>query len=112
VSTISSVPPIDLANAPAAIRNGPTAAKQAYQVALSFERLLVDQLTKELAATATGTSADTSGAGGGLMGKDPTSSAYASMLPQTLTSSIMSGRGTGIAMQLATALDPALRSKP
>jgi hypothetical protein len=34
------------------------------------------------------------------------------MLPQTLTSSIMSGGGTGIAMQLATALDPALRSKP
>jgi hypothetical protein len=112
MSTFSSVSPIDLAHAPAAIRNGPTAAKQAYQVALSFERLLVDQLTKELAATATGSNGDTSGAGGGLMGKDPASSAYASMLPQTLTSSIMSGGGTGIAMQLAAALDPALRSKP
>jgi hypothetical protein len=100
MSALSSVPPINPALEPAAVRNGPPAAKQAYQVALSFEQVLVDQLTKELTAGVGGTA------------NDPTTSAYAGMLPQTLTSSIMSGGGTGMAMQLATALDPALRSKP
>lgn len=99
MSAFPSVPPINPANEPAIIRNGPPAAQKAYQVALSFEQLLVDQLTKEL----------TAGVGG--MANDPATSAYASMLPQTLTSSIMSGGGTGIALQLATALDPALRGK-
>ena len=42
------------------------------------------------------------------MGGDAASSAYANMLPQTLTSSIMSGGGTGIAMQIAKSIDPAL----
>ena len=42
------------------------------------------------------------------MGSDPASSAYASMLPQTMTSSIMAGGGTGIALQLAKSIDPAL----
>jgi hypothetical protein len=42
------------------------------------------------------------------MGDDAASSAYATMLPQTLTSSIMSGGGTGIALQIAKSIDPAL----
>ena len=83
--------------------------------------MLVDQLTQELASTATGTggddssdgsssdgSSDDSSSASGLMGGDPASSAYASMLPQTLTSSIMSGGGTGIALQIAKSIDPAL----
>ena len=116
------VPPINPANEPAAIRNGDANAKQAYQVGLSFEQVLVDQLTQELASTATGTGGDSSSSDGsssdgssddsssasGLMGGDPASSAYASMLPQTLTSSIMSGGGTGIALQIAKSIDPAL----
>lgn len=110
------LPPINQANEPAAIRNGDATAKKAYEVGLSFEQVLVDQLTQELASTATDTSGDgsndassgdSSGASG-LMGGDPASSAYASMLPQTLTSSIMSGGGTGIAMQIAKSIDPAL----
>jgi hypothetical protein len=109
------LPPINQANEPAAIRNGDANAKKAYQVGLSFEQVLVDQLTQELAATATDSSSngsdDGSGDGSGasgLMGGDAASSAYANMLPQTLTSSIMSGGGTGIALQIAKSVDPAL----
>jgi Rod binding domain-containing protein len=107
----SGLPPINPANEPAAIRNGDADAKKAYQTGLSFEQLLVNQLTQELASTATDSSgdgsSDSSGASG-LMGGDAASSAYANMLPQTLTSSIMSGGGTGIAMQIAKSIDPAL----
>jgi Rod binding domain-containing protein len=109
------LPPINPANEPAAIRNGDADAKKAYQVGLSFEQVLVDQLTQELASTATDSSSDGSDDGSGdssgasgLMGGDAASSAYANMLPQTLTSSIMSGGGTGIAMQIAKSIDPAL----
>jgi hypothetical protein len=107
-------PPINAANEPAAIRNGDADAKKAYQVGLSFEQVLVDQLTQELASTATDSSggssdgSDDSSGASGLMGGDAASSAYANMLPQTLTSSIMSGGGTGIALQIAKSIDPAL----
>jgi Rod binding domain-containing protein len=109
------LPPINQADEPAVIRNGDADAKKAYQVGLSFEQVLVDQLTQELASTATDTSGDSSDDGSGsssgasgLMGDDVASSAYATMLPQTLTSSIMSGGGTGIALQIAKSIDPAL----
>jgi hypothetical protein len=108
------LPPINAANEPAAIRNGDVEAKKAYQVGLSFEQVLVDQLTQELASTATDSSdgssdgSDDSSGASGLMGGDAASSAYANMLPQTLTSSIMSGGGTGIALQIAKSIDPAL----
>lgn len=111
----SGLPPINPANEPAAIRKGDAEAKKAYQTGLSFEQLLVNQLTQELASTATDSSGDSSDDGSGdssgasgLMGGDAASSAYANMLPQTLTSSIMSGGGTGIAMQIAKSIDPAL----
>jgi Rod binding domain-containing protein len=110
-----ALPPIDQANQPAVIRNGDAAAKKAYQVGLSFEQVFVDQLTQELASTVSDPSSDGSSDGSsdssgasGLMGGDAASSAYANMLPQTLTSSIMSGGGTGIALQIAKSLDPAL----
>ncbi|MGZ4195990.1 MAG: hypothetical protein ACXVUE_15285 [Solirubrobacteraceae bacterium] len=109
-----ALPPIDQANEPAVIRNGDATAKKAYQVGLSFEQVFVDQLTQELASTVSdpsSTSSDGSNGGNGtsgLMGGDAASSAYANMLPQTLTSSIMSGGGTGIALQIARSLDPAL----
>jgi hypothetical protein len=97
----SVVPSAGPALEPAAVRNGPPAAKRAYQTGLAFEQVLVDQLTQELASTATGGSSE----------GDPASNAYANLMPQTLGSAIMSAGGTGLAMQLATALDPALRGK-
>jgi hypothetical protein len=115
----SALPPINHATEPAAIRNGGPTAQKAYQEALGFEDILVNQLSQELAATVSGPgsldgsgdggSGDTgSGGSGGMLGSDPSSSAFSSMIPQALTSSIMSGGGIGIAARLAQAIDPAI----
>jgi Rod binding domain-containing protein len=116
----SALPPIDTANEPADIRNGNTAAKNAYQEALGFEDVLVQQLTQELASTVTTPTDDTSldggsgdsggsgGSGGGILGSDPSTSGFASLIPTALTQSIMSSGGLGIAQQLAQAIDPAI----
>ena len=113
----SSLPPVDAANEPADIRNGNTAAKNAYQEALGFEDVLVQQLTQELASTVSsptddGSSGDGSGdssdSSGGILGSDPSTSGFASMIPTALTQSIMSSGGLGIAAQLAQSIDPAI----
>jgi len=117
-----NLPTIDAATEPAAIRNGDQKAKNAYQTGLAFENVLVNELAQQLAATVPGldgSSGSDDGLGGssddGLGGSSGDSSgsagglgAYSSLLPQTLASSIMSGGGTGIAMQIAQSIDPAL----
>jgi Rod binding domain-containing protein len=119
--TSSSVPPVNAAAEPAEIRNGNAKAKQAYQEALGFEEMLMQQLTTQLASTVTGSgdsgstdgssgdssgSSDSSGASGGILGSDPSTSAFASLIPTALTQSLMSSGGVGIADNLAHALDP------
>ena len=47
----TTLPPVGAANEPADIRNGNSAAQKAYQEALGFEDILVQQLTQELAST-------------------------------------------------------------
>jgi Rod binding domain-containing protein len=109
-----NLPPINAALEPAEIRNGNAQAKQAYQEALGFEDILMQQLTQQMADTVSspgGDSSDGSGdssgsSSGGILGSDPSSSAFASLIPTALTQSIMSGGGTGMADQLARALDP------
>jgi Rod binding domain-containing protein len=121
ISFNSTLPPIDTANEPADIRNGNSAAQKAYQEALGFEDILVQQLTQELASTVMGPtddstldggsgdgSDDSSDSSGGILGSDPSTSAFASMIPTTLTQSIMSTGGLGIAQQLAQAIDPSI----
>lgn len=114
----SSVPPIDAATEPANIRNGNATAQKAYQEALGFEDILVQQLTQQLASTVTspsddGSSDDGSGdsssdSSGGILGSDPSTSAFASLIPTALSQSIMSSGGLGIADQLAQAIDPSI----
>jgi Rod binding domain-containing protein len=118
--TSSSLPPINQALEPADIRNGNAQAKQAYQEALGFEDVLMQQLTQELASTVSSPGSDSSdGSGGssdgssadssgGMLGSDPSTSAFASMIPTALTQSLMSSGGVGIADQLAKAIDPAI----
>ena len=53
-----------------------------------------------------GSSDDSSSDGSG--GSDSVSGEYSQLLPQALTSSIMSAGGLGIAQQIATALDPSI----
>jgi hypothetical protein len=117
-----TLPLIDPANEPAAIRNGDKKAQDAYKTGLAFENVLVNELAQQLSATVPGldgsddglggTSGDSSDAGGagggGVMGDAGGLGAYSSLLPQTLGASIMSGGGTGIAMQIAKSIDPAL----
>ena len=109
---MSLLPPINPAFEPASIRNGNAQAKHAYQTALGFEQVLVQQLTKELASSVSspgGDSGSDSGGGtGGMLGSDSSSNAFASLIPTTLTSSIMSSGGVGMADQLARAIDPAI----
>jgi len=120
----ASTPAINQALLPASIRNGTPAAKQAYNEALGFEQILVNELTQEMAATVTSPddSSSDDGLGGddssddssstdatsGLLGSDPSMSMYAQMLPDALTSSLMSSGGTGMALQIAQALDPSI----
>ncbi len=112
----AGIPNLNVASIPANIRNGNSQAMQAYSEGLAFEDLLVSEMTQQLASTMYGGSASGTGAagagsagggtaGGGLLGG---ASAYASLIPQALTSSIMSAGGLGMAEQFAAQLDPAL----
>lgn len=111
-----NLPPINAALEPAEIRNGNAQAKQAYQEALGFEDILMQQLTQQMADTVTSPGGDSSdgsddssdSSSGGILGSDPSTSAFASLIPTALTQSIMSGGGAGVADQLAHALDPAI----
>jgi Rod binding domain-containing protein len=111
----TNLPPINAALEPAEIRNGNAQAKQAYQEALGFEDILMQQLTQQLAATVTSPGGDSSGSGdssdsssgsGGMLGSDPSTNAFASLIPTALSQSMMSGGGVGVADRLAHALDP------
>ena len=115
--TSATLPPVSQALQPADIRNGNAQAKQAYQEALGFEDVLMQELTQELASTVSSPSDDSSdGSGGsddsgddssgGILGSDASTSGFASMIPTALTQSLMSSGGAGIADQLAKAIDP------
>lgn len=103
ISTISPAP------MPAFVRNGSAAVKGAYQEALGFEAMLVEQLSKSLAQTGglgEGSEAGASesegaeGASAGDMGL------VSSILPQTLTEAVTRGGGLGLASQLTREIDP------
>ncbi|HYB27745.1 MAG TPA: hypothetical protein VEF89_14090 [Solirubrobacteraceae bacterium] len=118
--TSANLPPVNQALEPADIRNGNTQAKQAYQEALGFEEILMQELTQELASTVSsssdssldgsdgsdGSDDSSDDSSGGILGSDPSTSAFASMIPTALTETIMSSGGVGIASQLANAIDP------
>jgi Rod binding domain-containing protein len=89
-----SLPPIDQATLPADIRNGSKQDKQAYTAALGFERMLLGELTKQMAETAK--PAD----GGDDDNKDAASSMYMQMLPDQLADAVVQNGGTGIARNL------------
>ncbi len=117
-----ALPPIDPAFEPASVRNGSPATQKAYASALDFESMLVQQLSQSLTETSglgegegesgsgSGSGSESgseSGAGLGGSGSDPVSSQLSSLLPQTLTSSVMSHGGLGMAQQLMSSMAPA-----
>jgi Rod binding domain-containing protein len=108
-STLGStpLPVVNQASEPAAVRNGSPAAQQAYDEALSFETVLVNQLCKQLVASSGLTGDGTDGGSGGSSGSatDPAVSDFTSLLPGALASSIMSDGGLGLAAQLYPSLE-------
>ena len=111
------LPPIDPTFEPASVRNGSPATQKAYASALDFESMLVQQLSQSLTESSGLGGEGESGSGsesgseseGGLggSGSDPVSSQLSSLLPQTLTSSVMSHGGLGMAQQLMSSMAPA-----
>lgn len=115
-----ALPVTDAATEPAAVRNGDQAAKNAYQTGLAFEQMLVSQLTQQMTATISGTGSSDDGLGGttdsgdgsSSGSSDPATGAYSSLLPSALTTGLMGAGGTGMAMQIAQGIDPALAANP
>ena len=104
----SGLPIVNPAFEPASVRSGSPATQKAYASALNFESMLVQQLSQSLT--------ESGGLGGGEGGAesageggsgDPVSTQLSSLLPQTLTSSVMSHGGLGLAQQLMGSLLPA-----
>lgn len=77
---------------PADVRAASPERRDAYAAALSFERVLVQQLTESLAGSARTA----------LGGDSP----YASLLPEALADGVMGGGGLGLARQLTDAIAP------
>jgi len=102
-SAVSGVPAVDTAAEPEWIRKGSAATQSDYRAALSFEQTLVEQLAKSMAAT-TGTEGEESSEGEEGQGGSSQPAPLSSMLPQALSSGIMSSGGLGMAAQLTRGL--------
>jgi Rod binding domain-containing protein len=94
-----SLPPIDQATLPADIRNGSPADKKAYTAALGFERMLLGELTKQMAETAK----PIDGSDGEDQPTDAASSTYMQMLPDQLADAVTQNGGIGLARNLYNA---------
>jgi hypothetical protein len=100
------LPVVDQALEPTWVRKGSTATKQDYTTALAFEKVLVEQLTKSMAATS-----GLGGEGGEEEGQSPPeggesggagagTSQLSTLLPQALSAGIAGAGGLGLASQL------------
>jgi hypothetical protein len=114
----ASLPITSEARAPAAVREGSSAAKQAYATGQGFEEMLLQQLSQALAQ---GGGLGGEGAGGGFgeeeeeaEGASPVAGGgeLQSLMPQALAEGIMREGGIGLATQLMNTLDPAAASRP
>jgi Rod binding domain-containing protein len=102
MSDVSAVPVVDQAFLPADVRNGTPQRRQQYDAALSFERQLVGELTKELANTAQ--PSDDSGTSAAVQ-------MYRDMLPGSMADAVMAEGGLGLAQQLDQAMTQAAATK-
>ena len=93
------IPPVDLPAGialPPEIRAAGAGAQQEYRAALSFERVLLGQLTKAMQATVPTDDAD-----GGTSAATKT---YKDMLPDKMADAVLAGGGIGLASDLVRAL--------
>jgi Rod binding domain-containing protein len=110
----TNIPGLQAGDIPADIRNGNSAAKQAYGEGLAFEQILVNQLVQSMSADisdggdATDSSGDSLNQTGLLAGDGASTNVYSSMMTQALSSTLMGSGGLGIASELAQAIDPSI----
>jgi Rod binding domain-containing protein len=100
----SALPPIDQAALPAEVRNGTKQDKKDYEAALSFERMLLGELTKSLVDTAQPAGSDdgsgdssTDGVETSGQPQDASTSMYMQMLPDQLADAVTSAGGLALA---------------
>lgn len=117
IGATAGIPDLNVADVPASIRNGDQTAQQAYAEGLAFEDVLVNQLSQQMSGAMFGgsgvdgaSSTDGTDTGSDSSGLLNGASAYSSLIPQALTSSIMDGGGTGMALDFAQEIDPSLLS--
>jgi Rod binding domain-containing protein len=102
----SGLPVVNQTLEPTWVRDGSASTQKSYQTALAFEDVLVEQLSKSLTATSglegeSGQEGESSSEGGS------SSSPFSSMLPQALTSGVMSAGGLGLAAQMTRQMEGA-----
>lgn len=100
MSGVSPTPPVDRAFLPANIRDASAERRKEYDSALSFERVLVGQLTEQLMKSSPG-SEDAPAA----------VKAMRANLPTTLADSLMAAGGIGLAAQLDASWHPEAQTK-
>ncbi|HXC24252.1 MAG TPA: hypothetical protein VNU28_06680 [Solirubrobacteraceae bacterium] len=103
----SGLPVVNQALEPAWVRHGSASTQKSYQTALAFEEMLVEELSKSLTASSglegeSGQEGESAGEGGAAAGSS--ASPFSSMLPQALTSGVMSAGGLGLAAQMTRQL--------
>jgi hypothetical protein len=103
----SGLPVVNQALEPKWVRDGSPATQKSYESALAFEDTLVEQLSQSLTASS-GLTGESSGGEeseeGGASASAGGDSELASLLPQGLTSSVMSAGGLGLAAQMTSDL--------
>jgi Rod binding domain-containing protein len=96
------IPPVGLPTGialPPEIRAAGAGAQQEYRAALSFERVLLGQLTKAMQATVPTDDAD-----GEDSGTSAATKTYRDMLPDKMADALVAGGGIGLASDLVRAL--------
>ncbi|MFL5826693.1 MAG: rod-binding protein [Thermoleophilaceae bacterium] len=97
MSGLENLAPLPVANLPKEVREGTAQDKQTYRAALSFEKELVSQLMQSLSQTSKPEDGEDGSGDAGV-------STYRQMLPDSLSESVMSAGGTGLAEDLYRAL--------
>ena len=99
------IPPVDLPTGialPPEIRAAGAGAQQEYRSALSFERVLLGQLTKAMQATVPTDGED--GEDGEAGATSAATQTYKDMLPEQMADALVAGGGIGVASDLVRAL--------
>ena len=90
--SLEALPPISESAMPREVREGSADDKKAYRAALGFERMLLRQLTEQIAESTQGSGdEDSESAGQG---------AYRSMVADSLADAIATGGGLGLAKDM------------